>query len=142
MSIDSLGALNWLAVIAGGVVYFVLGALWYSPILFGRAWQAAIGWDPDRAPPQMSPTSYVVPLIGYLGMSVAVGFLAAGSATDTIGEGVTLGVVVAIGLSLMQTLVSATFDPNLKRKWTWFWITGSYNAVGLMVVAIIVAVWR
>jgi len=37
---------------------------------------------------------------------------------------------------------TATFDPNLKRKWTWFWVTGSYNAVGLMVVAIIVAVWR
>ncbi|MFP4469425.1 MAG: DUF1761 domain-containing protein [Bacteroidales bacterium] len=29
---------NWLAVIAATLSSFVLGALWYSPALFGKAW--------------------------------------------------------------------------------------------------------
>jgi hypothetical protein len=29
-----LSMINWLAVIVGTVIYFALGALWYSPVLF------------------------------------------------------------------------------------------------------------
>jgi hypothetical protein len=36
VSFDALGELNWLAVIVGAVIYFALGALWYSPMLLGR----------------------------------------------------------------------------------------------------------
>lgn len=34
---------NWLAVVAATVAAFVLGGLWYSPVLFGKRWQAAAG---------------------------------------------------------------------------------------------------
>jgi hypothetical protein len=34
---------NLWAVIAAAVSSFVLGGLWYSPLLFGRAWQRATG---------------------------------------------------------------------------------------------------
>ena len=32
--------INWLAVLAAAISTFVLGGLWYSPALFGRAWMA------------------------------------------------------------------------------------------------------
>ncbi|MDQ2933502.1 MAG: DUF1761 domain-containing protein [Chloroflexota bacterium] len=54
MSIDALGDLNWLAVIVGPVVYFAIGAVWSTPILFGNTWQRAIGWDETRRPPPMT----------------------------------------------------------------------------------------
>lgn len=142
MSFDALGQLNWLAVIVGGVIYFALGALWYSPVLFGRQWQRSIGWDPEATPPEMNPMTYVVPFAAYLVMALAVGLLAAATATDTIGEGVVLGLVAGIGLSLMHTMVDASFDPNKPHPWTWFAINGSYHAIGLMVVAVIVAAWQ
>jgi hypothetical protein len=47
MTFDVLGELNWLAVLIGAAIYFVLGALWYSPMLFARPWQRSIGWDPS-----------------------------------------------------------------------------------------------
>jgi hypothetical protein len=142
MTLDSLGELNWLAVIIGAIIYFALGALWYSPVLFGRQWQRAIGWDPERTPPEMKATTYVVPFVAYLVMAIAVGLLAAATGTDTIAEGVILGLVLAIGLSLMHTLVDATFDPNRPEPWTWFGINGSYNAIGLFIVAVVVAAWQ
>lgn len=142
MSLDVLGEINWLAVIVGGIVYFALGALWYSNVLFARQWQRSIGWDPERTPPQMSATTYVIPLIAYIVMAAAVGMIAAAAGSDNLGEGIVLGLVLGIGLSLMHTLIDATFDPNKPEPWTWFAINGSYHALGLLLVAVIVSVWR
>jgi len=142
VSFDALGQLNWLAVIVGAFIYFALGALWYAPQFLGRAWQRSIGWDPERTLPQMSAATYAVPLLAYLVMAVAIGLLAAVTGTDSLGEGVVLGLVVGIGLSLMHTLVDATFDPNKPQPWTWFAINGSYHALGILIVAIVVSVWQ
>src|SRR5919106_1704491 len=99
MSFDVLGEVNWLAVIVGGVIYFALGALWYSNILFGRQWQRSIGWDPERTPPEMNPTTYVVPFIAYLVMAAAVGMIAAAVGSDEIGGGVVAGAEVGVGVA-------------------------------------------
>ncbi len=142
MTLDSLGELNWLAVIVGALIYFALGALWYMPAFLGRAWQRSIGWDPERTPPEQSATTYVVPLLAYVVMAIAVGLLAAATGTDTLAEGLVLGLVLGIGLSLMHTLVDATFDPNKPQPWSWFAINGTYHALGLLIVALVVAVWQ
>ena len=142
MTFDVLGQLNWLAVIVGAVIYFALGALWYSPMLFARPWQRSIGWDPERTPPEMKPTTYLVPFLAYLVMAVAVGMIAAAAGSDTVADGIVLGLVLGVGLSLMHTLVDATFDPNKPQPWTWFAINGSYHALGLLIVAVIVSAWR
>jgi len=39
---------NALAVLAATVGSFVLGGLWYSPMLFGKPWQAAAGLSDER----------------------------------------------------------------------------------------------
>jgi uncharacterized membrane protein YeaQ/YmgE (transglycosylase-associated protein family) len=141
MSFDVLGELNWLAVLVGAVIYFALGALWYSPMLFARPWQRSIGWDPERTPPQQSVTTYIVPFLAYVAMAIAVGMLAKALGSDSAGEGIVLGLVLGIGLSLMHTLVDATFDPNKPEPWLWFAINGTYHAIGLILVAVIVSVW-
>jgi len=76
-----------LAVIVGAAIYFILGAAWYSPPLFARQWQAAIGWDESRPQPQTNPITYVVPAILYLIAAIATGLLAAATGTDTLTEG-------------------------------------------------------
>jgi uncharacterized protein DUF1761 len=142
VSFDVLGQLNWLAVVVGAVIYFALGALWYSPMLFARPWQRSIGWDPERTPPEMNPMTYVVPFLAYLVMAVAVGMIAAAAGSDTLADGIVLGLVLGIGLSLMHTLVDAAFDPNKPQPWTWFAINGSYHALGLLIVAVVVSAWH
>lgn len=140
MTLD-LAQLNWLAVLVGGLIYFVLGAGWYSPALFGRPWQRSIGWDQSQAPPQQSPITYVLPLVAFLVMAVAVGLIAAATETDELGEGIVLGLVLGIGLSLAHTFVDASFSPEKPQPWTWFAINGTYHALGLIIVSVIVAVW-
>jgi hypothetical protein len=38
-----LASVNWLAVVAATVTAFILGALWYSKALFGKAWMQEVG---------------------------------------------------------------------------------------------------
>ncbi len=50
---ESLGNVNWLAVIAGTVVAFLVGWAWYSPKLFGTRWAEGSGVSlnrPDKLP--------------------------------------------------------------------------------------------
>ncbi len=42
---------NWIAVIAGTVVAYLLGWLWYSPKLFGTKWAEGVGLKLDGSGP-------------------------------------------------------------------------------------------
>lgn len=141
MSLD-LGQLNWVAVLVGGVVYFVLGAAWFSPAVFGRPWMAAIGFDESRQRPEMNPASYAGPAFFYLVASAATGLLAAATGTDTLQEGVVLGLLVGVGYTLTVTATDAVFDPNKPKPWTWFVISGAYHVVALVLVGMIIGAWQ
>jgi hypothetical protein len=41
--------INWLAVIAATVASFAVGAVWYSPLLFVKAWLRETGVTPEKA---------------------------------------------------------------------------------------------
>lgn len=51
-------SIHWPAVIVSGIVYFLIGWAWYSPVLFCKAWIKASGID----------TGY--PVVGYVVMSI------------------------------------------------------------------------
>ena len=40
--------INYPAVVASAAAYWVLGALWYSPLLFARPFIALKGWTPEQ----------------------------------------------------------------------------------------------
>lgn len=141
MTLDALGELNWLAVIVATIVYFALGALWYSPVAFGKPWQRAIGWD-ETNQRGASPIIYAGPALFALVSAIATAMLANATGSTDIGNGVVLGLVVGIGYGLALTAYEAVFAPNRPRPWVWFAITGAYHLVGLFVVAVIVSVWR
>jgi len=140
MTLD-FGSINWLAAIVGTVIYFALGAVWYSPMLFARPWMAAIGWDEDRPQPGTNPVTYVVPAILYLVAAVAMAILAAATGTDTLSEGVVLGLITGLGFALPMVGVEATFDPNKPKPLTWFGITVAYHLIGFVILAVVIAIW-
>jgi MFS superfamily sulfate permease-like transporter len=136
-----IATINWIAVIVGALIYFVLGAVWYSPVLFARPWQAAIGWDEARQEPQTNPLTYVIPAVLYLIAGIATALLAAATATDTLSEGVVLGLITGLGYALPMVGVEATFDPNKPKPLVWFVITTAYHLIGFVVLAVVIAIW-
>ena len=74
---------NWLAVTSGAIAAFVLGALWYSPKVFGKKWAQEQGVTPGIAS-QMPVSAMVVQALGLMLMSWFVGVTAANEALLTV----------------------------------------------------------
>src|SRR5947208_14844414 len=38
-----VSSFNWIAIVLAGVSAWIIGAIWFSPPVFGRRWMAALG---------------------------------------------------------------------------------------------------
>jgi hypothetical protein len=140
MTFDWLGEVNWLAILVGAVAWWILGAIWYARPLFGNAWIKAAGIQisEDQRP---GAATYVIPLIAYFIATVAAAMLARATGSTTFGEGIVLGLVLAIGFGATLYWVESVFG-NRPGPATWFAITATYQALGLLIATVIVTVWE
>jgi hypothetical protein len=138
MSFDVLGDLNWLAVIVATIAYFALGALWYAPPVFGDLWMRSGG---IQVPEQPQAAFYIIPFLTCLLATIAVGMLAAATASDTAGEGIVLGLVTGVGIALTSLFVTGFFDPQKPQPMVWVAAVSGYHLVGLVIAGVILTIW-
>ncbi len=74
---------SWIAVIAGAIISFLIGWLWYSPKLFGEKWAEGTGVDLGNAT-EMPVVAMVAQFVGLLLMSWFVSVTAANNALLTV----------------------------------------------------------
>lgn len=74
---------SWIGVLVGAVAAFVVGWLWYSPMLFGKKWAEGVGVDLGAAS-EMPMGAMAAQAIGLLLMSWFVGVTAVSSALLTV----------------------------------------------------------
>ena len=137
MTLD-LAGLNWVAVIVATVVYFSLGAVMFGPFNpIGRAWVAASGYESPTSGMSSGNAFYIVPLLTAFVSVVATALLARATGTDTLSEGIVLGLVVGIGYAVMILLNTAAFEFAKPNRSLWGAIDATYHAVGLLIAAVI-----
>jgi hypothetical protein len=141
MTFALLTDLNWLAVIVAALAYFALGGLWFIPRVFGDLWTRSMGWEPTEED-QPGAEVYLGPLVTCVVATIAVALLAEAVGAASVADGVVLGLVTGVGIAGSVLFVTGYFDPKKAHPMMWFGITGGYNAVGLLIAAIIVSVWR
>jgi Protein of unknown function (DUF1761) len=142
VTFDVLSDLNWLAVLVAALAYFAIGALWYAPPVFGKMWMAAGGMAMPEAGTRPSPAIYLTPLVGSVLSAIALGMLAAATDTETLQQGIALGLVVAIGFAVSITFVTAQFESEKPKPMVWGAVNAGYHVVGNLVAAIIIASWQ
>lgn len=103
---EILTDVNWLAVIVGAVAAFLVGWLWYSPMLFGKGWAA--GNDVELGSAQSMPVGAMVSqAIGLFLISWFVGVTAVGSNLMTfILAVIAFGVFAASGAMFIKKPVN------------------------------------
>lgn len=137
----TLPIVNNLAVIVSGVVIFLLGGLWYSPVLFAKRWVALIGKSEAelKAGAGSMPLSYLfVFLCGLVTawvMALVVGNFAPGSAVD----GALVGAICWLGFAGATSFGTALFSGKPKALW---FIDSGFNLVAFVAAGIILALWR
>ena len=138
--LESLAAINWVAVAAATVALYLLGGLWYSPALFGPSWRAGVGFAPPHGwkPRRLL---YLAPLAGCFVATVATALLVTFADAHSATDGVALGLIVGLGYGAAIAGVDAT-APSHPRPGTLALIVGTYWTLGLTMVAVILSAWR
>lgn len=130
-------SINVLAVIAAAASTFLIGGLWYSPLLFEPAWRRASGVsEADLAGGSKAAVfggAFAFALIMAINLAM---FL---NAPDTtIAWGATAGALAAIWVALGIGTV-ALFE---RRPWSYTLINGGYWFVSFVVMGAILGAWR
>ncbi len=115
---------NWIAVALCGLASLVLGGLWYSPLLFGKAWQAAAGLSDERA------RSGNMAMI--FGGAFVLSAIAAAVFAMFLGKQMSLGAATAAGLSAGLCWVAASYGISylFERRPLRLWlINGGYHTL-------------
>lgn len=102
---------NWLAVIIGTIVSFIIGWLWYSPILFGKKWAEGSGVELGTAS-SMPIAAMVTQLVSTFFLALLVGVTAAQNALATIILVVLTiaGFVMSVGLFVKKSTFAILVD--------------------------------
>jgi Protein of unknown function (DUF1761) len=128
---------NWLAVVAAAVATFMIGGLWYSPVLFGRAWMSANHFSQEDLKGNMGRIfglSFVFALVMAANLAA---FLA--DAKTTAGWGATAGFLAGFGWVALGVATIALFE---RRSWKYILINGGYMTVSFTVMGLILGLWR
>ncbi|MDF2963791.1 MAG: hypothetical protein K0S39_5526 [Paenibacillus sp.] len=132
---DVVSELNWLAIILATLAYFVLGAVWFTP-LFGAQYDKAL--DTKRSKNQKWPMLYYIgPFISAFVTTVATAFLVYVLNILQVSDAVLLGLILGIGYAMSVSFNNA-INPKTPRPLLYGAVTGSYHVVGIMIVAAIV----
>ena len=130
--------INYLAVIVAALSTFLLGGLWYSPLLFGKSWMHANNFS-DRdlqafSKARMFGWSFVFSLVMAVNLAM---FLAAPGTNLTWG--MTAGALAGFGWVAMAIGIIGVFE---NRSWTYILINGGYMTAAFVVMGAIIGAWR
>jgi hypothetical protein len=135
-----LPQVNYLAVLVAGIVIFMLGGLWYSPVLFARRWVALMGKTEEELKAAASgPVAYVIVFICGLLTAFALAIVIHQFYPVTVGTGVLVAVLCWAGFAGATSFGTALFSGQPRGLWL---INSAYNLVAFVAAAVILSLWR
>jgi len=132
-----LSQLNVLAVVVAAVLAFVIGGLWYSPILFAKAWMQEAGLDEARTRNANMARVFGLSLLASLVM--AFNLAAFIGPKGSLGFGLLAGAATGIGWVSMSLGVIYLFERRSLKLWL---INSGYQVLTYTVMGGVIGVWR
>lgn len=130
--------INWLAVIAATISTFVLGGIWYSPALFGKAWMRENGFTDENLKRRNMGLVF--------GLSFVYSFLMAANLAAFLGApnidtkmAAVYGFLTGFGWVALGLAIIALFEG---RSWKYMVINGGYMTVAFTIMGFIIGIWR
>ena len=133
----SVSTLNLWAILAAAVSAFVIGALWYSPLLFGRSWKLANGFE-DQNPAPAKASTFLLSFVFSLVMAINLAMFLNDSKT-TPAWGAAAGLLAGFGWITMGIGIVSLFE---RRPWKYVLVNGGYLTLTLVTMGLILGTWR
>jgi hypothetical protein len=133
------GSVNWLAVLVAGVINLVVGAVWFSPSLFGKTWMKELGMkESDRMGGSEMGKTYGITFVGALVMAFVTALVVRAAGADTVAEGLVVGLWVWLGYAVTIPLNDVLFG---KKSWNLYFLNVMYYLVVLAITGALLATW-
>ena len=120
---------NWIAIVVAAVASFLLGGLWYSPVLFARAWQREAGITDEQLKNANMGKIF--------GLAFVLCLLAAWMFATFLGPRPSLALGFGAGFSAGLFWVAASFGINYlfeRRSFKLFLINGGYHTLQFTII--------
>ena len=129
---------NYWAVLVAAVVNMVVGALWYSPMLFSKPWSKLTGKSMEDMQKNAG-VGYSVTTVGALVQSFILVNLVKDLGVTTLGKGLELGLVLWLAFVAATTVADTVFAG---RSWKLWQINTGYFLVVLLINGALLSVWH
>ena len=131
---------NYLAVAVAALATFLIGALWYSPLVFGKQWMQANGYTPEKlqAMQANATRAYIVSFVCYLVVAYVLAVLVHHVEVASVMGGVRLGALVWIGFAATIGLTGNLFSDKPLMAYV---LDAGYQLVYLVVMGAIIGWW-
>ncbi|MBZ0231196.1 MAG: DUF1761 domain-containing protein [Deltaproteobacteria bacterium] len=126
---------DYVAAVVAAVSSFLIGGLWYSPILFARAWMREAGVTDEQLRTKMAQVfggAFVLSLVIALNLAFFLGKHAG------VAWGAGAGALAGIGWAAASLGIVFLFE---RRSLTLILIDGGYLAVAYTVMGAIIGAW-
>ena len=133
---------NFLAVLVSVIASMIIGALWYSPVLFGKAWMKLSKINPQTIKQSQKKgmwKAYLGTFIGLFVMGYVLSHIIAYAQAHTLLGGITAGVWVWIGFIAPVMLGSIFWE---QKPITLYVINVAHYLVVLIIMGGILGVWH
>ncbi len=130
--------LNILAVIAAALSAFVIGGLWYSPMLFANAWMKEAGISEEQVKNGNMPKIFGLAFVFLLIMSYCLAMFLNDPTID-MASGAFYGFLTGFGWVAFANAVNSLYE---QRSWKYMLIIGGYWTVAFTVMGLILGAWK
>jgi Protein of unknown function (DUF1761) len=130
--------INYLAILAAAVSTFVIGGLWYSPVMFQRGWMSVNGFTEADLSKGGTARIFGIAFVLALLMAANLAAFLADSGT-TLAWGTTAGALTGLGWVLPAMATVALFE---RRSARYIAINGGYVVLAFVVMGAILGAWR
>ena len=130
--------INHLAVFVCAVTSLVIGAFWWSPLLFSKPWQRENGLTDEQLAKVNPLKNFGLAFLLAWIISYNLAFFLGGPGT-TWQWGIAAGLLAGVGWVVTMFITIALFE---QRSWKYMAINCGYITVYFAVIGFILGIWR
>ena len=136
-----MAKIKLIPVLVVAALYWVLGGIWYSPLLFANKFIALMNWTPQQVAALQQAGESQALILAFIGSLVASFILAhfiRYTKASNVADGLKTAFWLWLGFVVTTNLETVLFE---QRALGLFLINNSYHLVGFLMMGAILAVW-
>ncbi len=137
--ISQLSNLNWMSIFIAFIIYYLLGALWFT-IFFKKQYAISLGKE-NQLPQKPAPIFIIGPAICSLVITIATALLMHVINVIMVSKALEFSFIIGIGFLVANT-INIAINPNMPRPIHYGIISGFYHLTGIILVCFILVMMQ